>query len=77
MKKYIIITFIILIVLIFGVIVLNNKKTGYYTYGKSCKIQSDCKCEGIAGTADICGKPGQLPACINGKCGFAIDNLLK
>ena len=70
MKKYIIITLIILVILVFGIIILCNKKTGYYTYGKGCKIHDDCKCEGIAGGSDVCGKPGQYPACVDGKCGF-------
>lgn len=70
MKKYFVIGVIILMIAYGFFILYKNKKTGYSTYGKSCTGDSDCRCVGIAGTADICGKPGQYPACVNGKCGF-------
>ena len=74
MKKNITLA-VILALTIIGVIIAffvfnQNKKEGYYTYGKNCSSDSDCICEGISGGVDACGKPGQLPACVNGKCGF-------
>lgn len=54
-----------------GFIFINDsKKIGYYTYGKSCKTDNDCICVGVPGSFDDCGKVGQIPACVNGVCGW-------
>ena len=73
MKQKVIIGIVIAIIVIgaIGLSVINrNDKKGYYTYGKNCSSDNDCVCIGTSAEFDTCGKPGQVPACVSGKCGW-------
>lgn len=43
---------------------------GYYTLGNACLADNECVCVGREGVFDECGKPGQIPGCVEGRCGF-------
>ena len=55
----------------------NLIKGGYYSYGDSCTTDADCVCTEASRTPDLCGKPGQYPACVQGVCGWGYENVQK
>lgn len=48
-----------------------SQDTGYESFGSRCVVDTDCACTSTI--PDACGKPGQSPGCVEGKCGFKTD----
>lgn len=46
---------------------------GYYTFGQECRRDSDCECKLVHGEFDTCGRAGEYPACVGGKCDLKFD----